>query len=113
MAYRLDKTITRDFTLHNPATGQVQDADVLPTCQVFEDITDIPIITPAVVKRVGEIGNYKTTFTLSTVNGFKENKSYNVIVEATVAGKTAKSRIASFDIDTAEAPVRPKAHFTV
>lgn len=110
MAYKLGKTITRDFTTHNPITGQVQDADVLPTCQVFEDIADVPIITPAVVKRVGGTGNYRTTFTLSAVGGFEEDKSYNVIVEATVAARTAKSRIASFDIET---PIRPKAHFTV
>lgn len=98
----LGQAITRDFTCHNPLTGQVSDTDVLPTSQVFEDATDIAILTPAVTKRVGLTGNYRLTFVASAANGFEVDKSYNVIVTATVAGITAKSRIASFNLEAAE-----------
>ena len=100
MAYKLDEAITLDFTTHNPLTGMVQDTDVLPSAAVFEDATDIPILTPTVVKRAALTGNYRVTFTASAVNGFEVDKSYNVISEATVAGVTAKARIASFNLDS-------------
>lgn len=99
MARKLGESITLDFTTHNPITGQVQDADLLPTCQVFEDATDIPILIPAVTKRVGEIGDYRLTFVASTANGFEVNKSYNVIAEATVVGVTAKVKLESFNLE--------------
>ena len=100
MARKIGKSITLDFTVHNPLTGQVQDADVLPTSQVFEDITDIAILTPMVIKRVGATGDYRATFIASIANGFEVDKSYNVIAEATVAGITAKARIASFNLES-------------
>ena len=106
----LGQTITKDFTCHNPVTGQVQDADALPTSEVFEDTTDTPILTPTVTKRVGATGNYRLTFTASAANGFEVDKSYNVIVAATVSGITAKSRVASFNLEKAEAH---PAHFRV
>jgi hypothetical protein len=95
----LGESITRDFTTENPLTGQVQDADVIPTCEIFEDTTDIAIITPAVVKRVGHAGVYRVSFTTSIALGFELGKFYNVIVTATVAGISAKGRISSFHIE--------------
>ena len=95
----LGRTVTLDFTTHNPLSGQVSDADALPTSEVFENATDTPILIPAVTKRVGATGNYRLTFIASTANGFEVDKSYNVIVTATVAGITAKSRIASFNLE--------------
>ncbi len=103
MARKLDESITLDFTLANPITGIEQDGDVLPTAQVFEDDTDMPILTPLVVKRAGLTGNYRLTFLASAANGFEVDKSYNVIAEATVAGITAKARISSFNLDPAVA----------
>lgn len=96
MERQLGQTITLDLTTHNPLTGQVSDADALPTCEVFEDATDVAIISPAVTKRVGKTGNYRVSFAITTANGFEEEKSYNVIAQAVVVGITAKSRIASF-----------------
>jgi hypothetical protein len=96
---KLGDRITFDFTTHNPITGQITDADVIPTCEVFEDDTDIPILTPTVVKRVAKTGNYRLTFLSSAANGFELGKSYNVIVSATVAGTTAKARVGSFAIE--------------
>ena len=99
MARKLDETITLDFTTHNPITGQVSDADFLPTCEVFEDTTDIPILTPVVTKRVGLTGDHRVSFVASAANGFEINKSYNVVATATVAGVTAKARIDTFNIE--------------
>jgi hypothetical protein len=96
---KLNESITLDFTCHNAGTGQVSDADFLPTCQVFEDTTDIPIITPVVTRRVGQTGDYRLTFITSPANGFEIGKSYNVIVEATVGGVTAKAELESFNLE--------------
>jgi hypothetical protein len=90
--------ITLDFTTNNPNTGVVQDADSLPTCEVFEGEIDASILTPLVTKRVGKLGNYKVLIDTSNV-AFGVNKSYNVIVEATVAGVTTKSRIGVFILE--------------
>jgi hypothetical protein len=105
----LGESLTFDFPTHNPITGQVSDADFLPTCQVFENTTDIPILTPAVTKRLGQTGDYRVSFVTSAVNGFEVDKSYNVIVAATVAGITAKARIASFILEAAVIAIA--AHF--
>jgi hypothetical protein len=96
MEVAIGQTVTMDFTVHNPQSGQVSAADVLPTCQIFEDITDTPILTPTVTKRTGQVGDYRLTFIASKTNGFTAGKSYNVIVEATCGGITAKATIDSF-----------------
>lgn len=100
MDVTLGRSPTIDFTTHNPITGAVSDADALPTCEVFEDNVDVAIVAPTVVKRTGKTGDYRVTFDATAANGFEVDKSYNVIVQATVAGVTAKSRIASFIITT-------------
>lgn len=92
----LEQIVTLDFTTHDPLSGQVSDADVLPNCEVFENTTDTPILTPTVTKRTAKTGDYRVTFTASTTNGFEIGKSYNVISEATVNSITAKARIAAF-----------------
>ena len=111
MARRLNDNITLDFTTHNPTTGDVSDADSLPICEVFEEASDTPILTPTVVKRSGKTGDYRVTFVADNANGFEENKAYNVIATVVVGGKTAKARIASFSLESL--PVNPPtpAHF--
>lgn len=106
MPYYIGDAITRDFTTENPITGQVQNADFLPTSQVFENTTDVPILTPLVVQRAALIGNYRVSFVLSAANGFEVGKSYNVIVTATVNGVTAKARIMAFNVEA-----QPQAAF--
>lgn len=110
MARKLGESITLDFTLHNPTFGWVQDADVLPTSQVFEDDIDVAILTPLVTKRAALTGDYRLTFIASAANGFEVDKSYNVIVTATVAGITAKARVSSFNL---EAALKLAAQFSV
>jgi hypothetical protein len=93
---KLGDTITFDFATNNPNTGEVQDTDSLPTCEVFENEFDVPVFIPDVIQRVGKLGNYRVSIETFESNGFKINVSYNVIVEATVENVTTKSRIGFF-----------------
>lgn len=97
--FKLEDTFYFDFTTHNPATGQVSDADSTPTCKVFENDNDTAIISPTVTKRTGETGNYRVTIVATTANGFEIGKSYNVVISATVGSINAKGVISSFIID--------------
>jgi hypothetical protein len=97
---KLGDTITFDFTTHNPSTGMVQNADVLPTCEVFEDAVDDAILTPVVTNRVGKTGDYRVSIEATVGNGFEVGKTYNVVVLATVNSISAKSRIGVFVLDS-------------
>jgi hypothetical protein len=109
MPYRvIGDRITFDFTTHDPLSGQVSDADVLPTCAVFEDDTDVPILTPVVTKRAGLTGDYRVSFDATAANGFEVGKSYNVVATAIVSAIEAKARIGAFRLGTT---VVPQAHF--
>ena len=103
-------TITLDFTTHDPHTGQVSDADVLPTCEVLEDNDDTPILTPTVVKRGASTGLYRVTFAATAANGFLAGSSYNADVVVTVTNITAKARIGSFRLNSIRVP---EAHYEV
>ena len=92
----MGKTVTFDFTTHNPTTGNVSDADSLPTCEVFENVNDTAILTPTVSKRVSKTGNYNVSFAVTEANGFEIGNTYNIIVTAIVDGVTAKARIDAF-----------------
>jgi len=100
MYRKLGDTIVLDFTTHDPTTGNVSDADSTPTCEVFEDANDTPILTPTVTKRTGKTGNYRVSIVATAGNNFGVGRSYNVIVSATVVLITAKGRIASFSLDS-------------
>jgi hypothetical protein len=97
---KLGDIIVLDFTTHNSSTGAVQDTDLLPTCEIFEDDNDTAILTPAVTKRVDKTGNYRISIEATIGNGFEIGKSYNVIISATVNDISAKSRIDSFVLDS-------------
>ena len=95
----LGDRITLDFSTNDPDTGDVADADFLPTCEVFANQTDVPLMTPLVVKRVGQTGIYRVTFVATVANGFQAGSSYNVDADATVAGVEQKNRIGSFRLN--------------
>lgn len=97
---KIEDTIILDFTTHNPSTGAVQDADAIPTYEVFEDTTDAALLSLNSVKRAGKTGNYRASVDATTINGFEVGKSYNVIVSATVNVVSAKARIAAFTLDS-------------
>lgn len=99
MGYRLGDVATVDFTTHNPFTGNISDTDVPPTCDVFENANDLPILTPPVVRRFGFVGVYRVSFVIAASTGFEVGKSYNVVVTAQVAGVTARAVILAFNIE--------------
>ena len=94
---KLGETIYLDF-ITSDDTGAATDADALPTCKVFKNATDAPILTPAVTKRVGETGNYRVAVACTADNGFEERKSYSVVIAATVGGIAAKAVIGNFQL---------------
>ena len=94
---KLSETIYLDF-ITNDDTGAAADADTLPTCKVFEDANDTPILTPAVTKRVGETGNYRVAVACTADNGFEVRKSYSVVIAATVGGVAAKTVLDNFQL---------------
>jgi hypothetical protein len=94
---KLEETITIDF-ITSSATGAAADADSTPTCEVFEDTTDVAILTPTVVKRTSKTGNYRIPIACTALNGFEAGKSYNVIVSATIGTVAAKAKVASFQL---------------
>lgn len=99
MSRKLGDTIYLDFTTHRADTGAVTDADSTPTCVVFEDDNDTPILSPTVTKRTGYTGVYRVPIAATAGNGFEVGKSYNVDVTAVVNSVTAKARIGAFTLD--------------
>lgn len=97
---KLGDTLYFDFTTHDPLSGNSSNADVLPTSEVFENDTDVAILTPLVSLRVGKTGDYRIQVDATVGNGFEVGKSYNIVATATVNGVTGKSRIANFTLDS-------------
>jgi hypothetical protein len=91
----IGQTIIKDFTISDPTTGMVSNATAV-SCQVFAGNSNTPLLTPVPVLRTGQVGDYRVSFTASSANGFVIGQSYNIVVEATVAGITAKATIDSF-----------------
>jgi hypothetical protein len=91
----IGQTVVKDFTISDPTTGMVSNATTV-SCQVFAGNSNTPLLTPVPVLRTGQIGDYRVTFVASSANGFVIGQSYNIVVEATVSGITAKSTIDTF-----------------
>ncbi len=97
MTPKLEETIYLDFIVSS-ATGAAADADSTPTAAVYEDATDVAILAPTVVKRTSLTGNYRVPVACTAANGFEADKSYNVIVSATIGGIAAKAKVGSFQV---------------
>jgi hypothetical protein len=95
----IGQTSYYDFTTHDPATGELTDADSPPTCKVFEDVTDTAILTPTVVARDGHTGCYRVPVAATAVNGFEVGKTYNVHVDAVVGGVLAEAVLDTFFLE--------------
>lgn len=93
----LESSPVFDFTTGSPTTGAAVDADSTPTCDVFENTTNTPILTPACVSR-SLTGQYYVQIACTTANGFEEGNSYNAVLSATVEGVAAKHVLATFRI---------------
>lgn len=97
MTPSLNDVITIDF-ITSANTGAATDADSTPTCAIFEADNDTPILTPTVTKRTSLTGDYRVTFTCSAANGFENDKTYNVVVSATVATIAGKGVASTFQV---------------
>ena len=95
-------TVEFDVVTHHPATGAVQDADAPPNWKCLSHVSDTPNMTGAMTKRSGLTGHYKASFDLETINGFDPGDLFNVVVEATVAGVTAKAVVVALRVLAAE-----------
>jgi hypothetical protein len=93
----LEQTVTLDFVTSSPTTGDAETATSV-TVRVFEETTDVPILTPTATERSGYTGNYRVQVACTTANGFEEGKSYSVVAEAIVEGVAAKAVISNFRI---------------
>lgn len=92
MRVPIDEVVTFDIVTHNPFTGDVSDADSVPTFAVYEDTTDTDVgVGGNMTKRTSLTGNYRGSFTASAANGFEAGKWYSVIVSATVVSTSAKT----------------------
>ncbi len=95
MIVHLGQTIHLDFATTNPSTAAAATASAV-TVRVFEDASDTAILTPTATERTAYTGNYRVPVACTTANGFEVGKSYNVVVEATVGGVTARGVVGSF-----------------
>jgi len=91
LTLHMEETVYLDFITRNPLTNAIQTADVLPTCDVYENATDAPILSPVVTLRVGFTGHYRVPVAATSANGFNVQNSYNVVVSATVGGVADKA----------------------
>jgi hypothetical protein len=96
------ETIYFDVVTHNPATGQLQDADSTPSWKIYPQLGDYPNLTGSMTKRDYTTGQYKASFGVETVNGFDPGEFFQVVVEATVAGVTARTVVMTFRVLAAE-----------
>ena len=91
-----------DVVTHNPLTGQVQDADSAPAWKVWGQVGDMPCRLGSMTKRTDLTGHYKASFGLYTVDGFDPGEFFQLVVEATVGGVTAKKVVMTFRVLAAE-----------
>lgn len=89
----IGKNLTFSIVTH-AVTGIITDADALPVYRVYEDMTVAPILTGtmAIHDAVNTTGYYQAQLICTAANGFEDEKSYNIYVEATVVGDTGGTR---------------------
>ncbi len=96
----LNRTHTFRFVTTDPVNGDAQNADSLPTVNVYEEATDVPILTPTAVNF--GTGLYRVDVAITAANGFEAGKVYNVVATATVASVAGAGVIATFQVVTAD-----------
>lgn len=82
--------LTFSVCTHDPDTGVLTDADDSPSYRLYEDETAVPILTGSMAKLddANTVGFYAETVAVSSVNGFENNKTYTIYIEATVDSDT-------------------------
>lgn len=97
MSYvKLAQTLRLPITCHD-ATGELVNADALPTVVVYEDGT-LMGVSPTVTN-LGT-GRYEAVLVCSGANGFEVGKNYSVYANAIVNAITGEQGLASFQIVT-------------
>ncbi len=78
------------ITTHDPDTGILTDADVVPTYRIYEDETGVAIMNGgmAFLDPVNTIGFYTELIACTAANGFEADRNYTIYIEATVGGDT-------------------------
>lgn len=75
---------------HDPDTGELTDADSIPTYRIYEDETESPILTGSMAKLDdgNTTGFYTELIAASVGNGFEAGKTYTIYIQATVDAAT-------------------------
>lgn len=86
----IGSNLTFSITTHDPDTGVLTDADAAPTYRVYEDETGAAILngTMTILDNANTTGFYTELIACTLGNGFENNKSYNIYIEAVVDGDT-------------------------
>lgn len=94
----LNKNLVFSIATHDPDTGNLTDADVVPTYRIYEEDSDTPILTGNMSKQddANTTGYYSKKIMISASNGFSINKTYTIYIEATVDGDTGGITYAFF-----------------
>lgn len=89
-SWKIDDYITFCCNTHNANTGNMADADAVPTYQVYEDETGTPLTLPssnmAKLDDANTTGFYSERVQLLAANGFEKGKAYTVYIQANVSG---------------------------
>lgn len=86
----LGDNLTFSVCTHDPDTGVLTDADAAPTYRVYEDETGTAILTGSMAKLddAGTTGFYSEQLACTAANGFENDKSYTIYIQATVDSDT-------------------------
>jgi len=82
----IGKNLVFSICCHDPDTGVLTDADSAPAYRVYEDETATPILTGSMAKLddANTTGFYTEIIACTVANGFENDKTYTVYIEATV-----------------------------
>lgn len=87
-------TLVFSICTHDPDTGILTDADSAPSYRVYEDEGTIALLTGTMNEMIDAggagltTGFYTGSITCSAGNGFEQNKTYTIYIEATVDSDT-------------------------
>ena len=86
----LGQTLVFSCTTHDPDTGILTDADAVPSYRAYEAETATPILTGVMAKLddANTTGFYTEAIACTPANGFEENGSYTIYIQATVDADT-------------------------
>ena len=86
----IGQTLVFSVCTHDPDTGVLTDADAAPTYRVYEADNGTPLLTGDMGKLddANTTGFYVEAIACTIANGFEENGSYTIYIQATVDADT-------------------------